>query len=199
MTVPPGKLPVTVTFLAMDARPDRTARAAPMPGLSLVRAEGCTTAFYRFLYDTVGGPWLWEYRRRMPQAELAAILADPAVAVVVLYANGTPAGYVEFDRRQAGVVDLAYFGLIPEFVGRGLGPWLLDWAVDRAWDDPATHRVTVNTCTFDHPAALSLYRRGGFDVVRREDRLVDDPRLTGLIPRHMAPHVPLATAPGEMR
>ena len=106
---------------------------------------------------------------------LAAILTDPAVEVYVLYVEGTPAGYAEIDRRDPKAVDLAYFGLLPEFTGKGLGPYLLSAALDIAWSsDP--ERVTVNTCTLDHPKALPLYQRFGFQPIRQEGRSIRDPR-----------------------
>ena len=75
----------------------------------------------------------------------------------------------------------AYFGLMPEFMGRRLGPYLLRWAVDAAWSTQPD-KVTVNTCTLDHPKALSLYQKVGFRPVRQEQKVVEDPRLSGLIP-----------------
>jgi GNAT superfamily N-acetyltransferase len=68
------------------------------------------------------------------------------------------------------MIDLAYFGLVPEAVGQGLGRFLLETAVHLAWDRPGATRVTVNTCSLDHPRALPLYQRAGFEPVRRETR-----------------------------
>ena len=99
----------------------------------------------------------------------------------MLYANGVPAGYAELDCRALPVVDLAYFGLMPEFIGRGLGAHLLTAAIENAWrHDP--EKLTVNTNNLDHPKALPLYQRLGFRPVRQEAQEVDDPRLSGLIP-----------------
>ena len=51
-----------------------------------------------------------------------------------------------------------------------LGRFLLGTAIHTAWEAPGTERVTVNTCTLDHPRALGLYQRMGFVPVRREER-----------------------------
>jgi len=188
--VRPGHLSVTITFLEMRDQPRPPPLPQPPGALALVRADPPTVSFYRYLYDTVGEPWLWHERRRMGDAELAAAVADPRVEVYVLYVSGTPAGYIEIDRREAPVADLAYFGLVPEFIGLKLGPWLLDWGIRRAWQDGTTI-LLVNTCTFDHPKALPLYRSMGFEPVREVTRTVRDPRADGVIPRHAAPHVPM--------
>ena len=82
------------------------------------------------------------------------------------------------DRRETGTCDLAYFGLVPEAVGRGLGSWFLATAVDMGWDHPGVERMTVNTNTLDHPRALGLYQKIGFHPIRREAarRLLTRPR-----------------------
>ncbi len=193
---PPGKLATVVTFLEMTARPLRPKRPAPLDKVALLRAEHCTLSFYRYLYNTVGERWLWEMRRRMSDRDLAANIQHPDVEIFVLYVAGVPAGYVELDRRTAGVADIAYFGLMPEFIGRGLGPWLLDWAIEAGWAGAGVERMTVNTCTFDHPKALLMYQRAGFVPVRQVPKIIDDPRLTGLMPRDCAPQIPFAAGAG---
>ena len=87
--------------------------------------------------------------------------------VFVLHVRGVPAGYVELDRRIEDEVEIAYFGLVPDFIGRGLGPALLGWALERAWSC-GPRRVWLHTCSLDHPKALAVYRRAGFEVYDRE-------------------------------
>ena len=38
--------------------------------------------------------------------------------------------------RKPPAAELAYFGLIPDFIGRGLGSFLLATAIDVAWSHP---------------------------------------------------------------
>lgn len=191
--LPPRTISTVITFLEMTERPSKPRKAAPVERMALLRAEHCTVSFYRYLYHTVGGPWLWEMRRRMPDDQLRTIIENPDVEIFVAYVAGVPAGFVELDRRQPGVADIAYFGLIPDFIGRGIGPWLLDWAVEAGWAVSGVEKMTVNTCTFDHPKALLMYQRAGFRPVRQLVRELEDPRLTGLFPRDAAPHVPLGS------
>lgn len=176
-----GMLDVEITHLEMRARPERPRLTAPAgPPLALIRAERLTLSFYRYLYDTVGGPWLWYERRVMDDERLTAILHDPKVQVTVLYCGGVPAGFYELDARIAGSVELAYFGLMPELIGRRFGPFLLDRAVEAAWTQQPD-RVWVHTCTLDHPKALALYQRAGFTPFRRDRIRIKDPRGMGLL------------------
>ena len=184
-----GGIDVVIAYLEMTAPPTRPTVPAPPAKLALLRAENPPVAFYRYLYDNVGEPWFWIDRRKLDDAALAAILADPLVELYVLYVGGVPAGYVELDRRTEPDINLAYCGLIPEFTGRGLGPWLLNWAVDAAWRH-RPRRLTVDTCTLDHPKALAVYQRAGFVPYRQERKTIDDPRRTGLIRPHFEPRRP---------
>jgi GNAT superfamily N-acetyltransferase len=159
---------VKTTYLQMFAHPQRTV-AAPRDGLAVVHASKPTIDFYRFLYDAVGRHWQWIDRKKLADVELARIVQDPRVEVHVLYVEGVPAGYAELDRRSTGDIELAYFGIVPEFIGQGLGKYLLHWAIDRAWSHrPA--RFWVHTCSLDHPAALPNYRKAGFTVYREETK-----------------------------
>jgi len=182
---PDGKLTVTVTYLEMTSMPKRVPRPAPARKLALLRADKIPVHFYRYLYNTVGGPWLWYERRVMSDAALRAIVRDSAVDIYVLYAEGVPAGYAELDRRsqakQENDIELAYFGLIPDFIGGGLGGYLLDWTIDTAWRH-APRRLWVNTCNLDHPRAFQTYQRAGFAPYKQITKVIDDPRVLGIIP-----------------
>jgi GNAT superfamily N-acetyltransferase len=155
---------VTTWYLEMRARPP-VRRPDPPRGIVLTRMDAPTPAEYRAVYDVVGGPWLWVDRRRMPPEELAEIVRHPGVEIVVARAEGELVGYYELDRRVPGECSLAYFGLAPAWIGKRVGSWLLERAVQQAWDGvggdrPA--RVIVHTCSLDHPRALRTYERAGF-------------------------------------
>ena len=175
---------VTVTFLRMDRPPAAPTRALPGDA-SLVHLARPSVPFYRYLYGTVGGPHLWWLRRAATDEALAALLADPGIAVCVLYRNGEPAGFFELDARSRPVVNLAYFGLMPFATGQGLGTAFLHAAVDMAWSWGA-RAVTVNTCTADHPRALPGYLKAGFAPVRTVHEVWDIPNRLGIIvPPHL--------------
>ncbi len=161
-----GWVESNVTFLEMRARPDRPPAAA-RDGVEVRRAVEPTVSFYRYLYGTVGGDWTWSGRHLMDDAALLANLRDPAVEINVLWVEGVPAGLMELDLRSKPEIELLYFGLIPDFIGRRLGRFALDWTVDRAWSfNPS--RLWVHTCDLDHPNALSVYQKAGFVIYDRQ-------------------------------
>jgi ribosomal protein S18 acetylase RimI-like enzyme len=179
-----GNLDITITYLEMTT-PPQDAPPHPPAGqrVALMRAERPPVSFYRFLYNTIGTPWLWWERRALDDGALARVIQDDRVEIYVLYVDGVPAGYAELDRRGEPEIDLAYFGIMPEYIGRGFGRYLLSSAIHMAWAY-APDKLTVNTNTLDHPRALPLYQKVGFTPVGQEIRTIIDPRLTGLIPTY---------------
>jgi GNAT superfamily N-acetyltransferase len=165
-----------VTYLEMTEPPRCASAGMPRPSLEIRHARACTVSFYRSLYDAVGGPWTWTERRLLADDELGRILADPRVEVHVLWADAVPAGYVELDRRREPDIEIAYFGLLPAFIGQGLGRYLLDRAIARAWRaGPA--RLWLHTCDLDHPRARAVYEAAGFRAYRsRRERVAAPPR-----------------------
>jgi len=171
-----GMIESVVTYLQMTVPPTAPPPPKPLGNLAILRAEKPNVAFYRFLYDGVGAMWRWYMRRAMRDAELAEIIEDDGVEVYVLYDGGVPAGYFELDLRRMPEIELAYFGLMPEFVGRGFGPLLLRQAIDTAWAR-GPERLWVHTCTEDHPKALAVYQKAGFQVYDQETHVIADPRI----------------------
>jgi GNAT superfamily N-acetyltransferase len=186
--VPAGKIAAVVTHLQMTEAPSLPRDANGDWMLRRVEAPGLD--WYRELYLRVGEPWLWFSRRRMNDAELAAIICSSLVEVYALAFEGNDEGLLELDFRTAAECELAFFGLTEKMIGTGAGRWLMNRALGLAWSRPVS-RVWVHTCTFDHPAALAFYQRAGFRAFRRQIEIVDDPRLDGTAPRDAAKHIPI--------
>jgi GNAT superfamily N-acetyltransferase len=183
----------TITYLEMLERPARPRVPTPLDRLALMQAEPCTVSFYRYLYDTVGEPWLWFERRIIDDAAVAAQIHRPAIEIFVLYVRGAPGGFFELDTAAPRETKLCYFGLIPDFIGRRLGPYLLQAAIDRAWSRPID-RFWLHTSTFDHPKALRVYQQAGFVVYARRQVRFEDPRDHGILPRTAGHRLGLPTA-----
>ncbi|MCR9124627.1 MAG: GNAT family N-acetyltransferase [Rhodobacteraceae bacterium] len=188
--VAPGYVAAVVTHLEMRA--PAPVRPVPAPaGVVLRRVERPSLAWYRALFLRVGGQeWLWTSRLEMDDATLGETLADPLQEVWAVTLNGADEGLLELDFRTEGACELAFFGLTRALIGSGTGRWLMNAAIHRAWSRPIG-LFHVHTCTFDHPGALSFYRRSGFVPVRQEIETYADPRLTGLLPADAGPHIPM--------
>lgn len=164
-------LPVVVTHLEL-APTDWTRRgSAPAVQIDIVRETAPSASDYLDLYDRVGRPWLWYERRLLGNDALHALLDRPGHEVHVARHDGELVGYFELYEDE-----LVFFGLTPGFVGRRIGPWLLDRAIERGWQR-GSQRLILNTNTVDHPRALDTYRKAGFRIMRREEKALQDPRV----------------------
>jgi GNAT superfamily N-acetyltransferase len=129
---------------------------------------------YRRLYQTVGGPWHWVDRNAWSDERLAAYLSRDTVSVWECTAGDASAGYFELELHSDGSAEIAYFGLAPEFIGRGIGKGLLTRAAEEAWA-LGPSRVWLHTCTLDSPRALPNYLARGFEPFRQETYVVQLP------------------------
>ena len=187
--VPAGKVAAVVTCLDMSKKPALRDERADAPW-QLRRVERPDVSWYRGLYSRVGADWLWFSRLAMSRGELESILLSHDVEVYALSAGGCDEGFLELDFRAPGICELAFFGLTATVQGQGAGRWLMNRVLARAWDRAIT-RLWVHTCTLDHPGALEFYIRSGFRPYSRRIEVFDDPRLSGLVPHHAAPHIPV--------
>ena len=186
-TVADGELAAVVTYLEMRAPAEPV---VPSSSLSLRRVEVPQPEHYRELFRLIGAPWLWFSRLIMDDSHLASIIQHPKVELHSVVQEEREVGMIELDFREPHECELSFIGLIPELSGKGHGKWLLAEAVKRAWRE-GVDRVHVHTCSLDHPAALSAYRRAGFTPYTRAIERFPDPRLLGVLPRDCAPQIPL--------
>jgi GNAT superfamily N-acetyltransferase len=189
--LPPGKIAAVATYLEMP-RASAPIPAAPIDAAGRWRLEKLAgdVPRYRALFASVGQPWLWFSRASMSDAQVRAIIDDPAVHAFAFVMDGRDWGMLELDFRSPDECELAFLGLVPDAIGQGLGQTLIAEAIRRAFAQPIA-RLWLHTCTLDHPSALPFYIRAGFRPFRRALEVADDPRLTGRMPRDAAPNVPL--------
>lgn len=133
-------------------------------GLSFKTMEATDVAFYRFLYSSVGEQWRWRDRLSLSDNELEALLVAPDTSVHVLSVNDVPAGYIELVQSEE-LTEIAYFGLRPDYIGKGLGKHLLSYGIAQAWNN-GTQRLWVHTCNLDGPYALDNYIKRGFSIYK---------------------------------
>jgi GNAT superfamily N-acetyltransferase len=137
------------------------------PAVSFVPRPAITTEHYRRLYRAVGNAWYWHDRNAWTDERLATYLASPNVYIWEALVDRETAGYFEIERHDDDGVEIAYFGLVDAFMGRGLGKAMLTRAAREAWALDAK-LVWLHTCTLDSPRALPNYKARGFEEVRKE-------------------------------
>jgi GNAT superfamily N-acetyltransferase len=144
-------------------------RAAAVPaGVEFREVQRDKAAWSSRMYREVGAPWHWVDRASWTEAQWSAWTDRPEHTLILAEEHGVAAGYLELEAQGEGRVEIAYFGLLPHAVGRGIGGALLSEGIRRAWADSSTTRVWVHTCDLDGPAALPNYRSRGMEVFATE-------------------------------
>jgi GNAT superfamily N-acetyltransferase len=152
---------VTRTFLEMRDRTELNPKPLPTADAAISRVSPCTPAQYRELYTRIGAAWHWRDRHIWSDDRLEQQLLKPSVSVWELRVGRELGGYFELEMQDGFSVEIVYFGLTPEFMGKGYGAALLSRATEEAFALGAK-RVWLHTCTLDSPQALPNYKARGF-------------------------------------
>ncbi len=187
--LPKGKLANVVTCLEMLSKPPAKDTSLA-DGFCLRRFSGADLSIFRELFKAIGENNMWFSRLFMTDEKLAEILDNPQVESYALCQSEKPIGMLELNFTEMPNCELAFFGLIPDTIGLGLGRTLMNIAITKAWEKPI-NRFWVHTCHFDHPAAVAFYKRSGFTPYSLMVEIHDDPRQTGHMDKTASPNVAL--------
>jgi GNAT superfamily N-acetyltransferase len=161
------KQEVTTTYLEMTSPDQLSLKSARREDVLVMRAEIPSPDLNHFLFMSVGLRWQWYSRLAWHRNDWEQYLNSSSVQTWVGYTRGTPFGYFELEKQTNADVEIKFFGLLPAFIGQGLGGYLLSCTIEKAWAMGAS-RVWVHTCTLDHPSALTNYQNRGFKVYKVE-------------------------------
>ncbi len=156
-----------IYYLEMADRSAFRPKPGP-PGFQVERVTPADPRLNQQFYRDVGGPWQWTDRLSWSEDDWHRYVARDELQTWIGYQSDTAVGYFELESQSGGDVEIAYFGLLPTYIGQGLGGPFLSAAVNHAWATPGTRRVWVHTCADDHEHALENYRRRGFQVFKIE-------------------------------
>ncbi len=186
-SIPAGHLAAVVTYLQMTA----PAMTDPKPFPEGITGTHGTLDIvsYRALYRAVGAPWLWTSRLEMKDDALADILGDDAIEQWVIRQGNKAIGLVELDFRKPNECELAYFGILKDATGQGLGGPMMALAQSCAFGREIG-RFFVHTCHLDDPRALAFYQKAGFVPYQTAVEVFADPRLSGTHPTSAGSHIP---------
>jgi GNAT superfamily N-acetyltransferase len=160
---------IVTTYLEMRSPDELRPKRCPDERFEIREEKEHDWRFNRDLYLAVGEMWSWNDKRIWTDEQWKDYGLAPELRTFAAYYDNSLAGYYELRRDEAGGVEIAYFGLLPEFIGRGLGGAFLTSAIEEAWRiSPPITRVWVHTCNFDHPAALANYQARGMTIYKQE-------------------------------
>ena len=169
-----SSIEVTRTYLEMRDPSELQRARSNDPRICVEQVHECPSSLFRYLYVEVGRNYYWIDRLPWTDEDIARHLLQPENSLWLMTYDGKTAGYFELRKCEDGSIEIAYFGLLQDFLGRGLGKHLLTCATEQAWADGA-NRVWLHTCTLDDPAAMPNYLKRGFRPLKTERYLADLP------------------------
>jgi GNAT superfamily N-acetyltransferase len=167
---------VRTTYLEMTSPSDLRPPETQVDGITVSPVSIPCPELNRFLYEVVGRDWHWTYRLPWSPQRWKAYVARNELSTWLGIREGMTVGYFELEMQDGGSIEIKIFGLVPQYVGKGLGGMLLTKAIRTAWDAGAS-RVWVHTCTLDAPAALPNYLARGLRIYKEETETVRSPDI----------------------
>lgn len=167
MTNTEAKQEVTIYYLKMAKKPDNFKPHGKEFAIKKMENPIDPEVFFK-LYCSVGTKHQWTDRLRLTTKELSHIINDPKSSIYLLQHEGKTVGFSELV-QEGNYIELLYFGLKSEEVGKGLGPLFLQIMINQAWSH-SPQWVQLNTCSLDHPKALPLYLSKGFVMTESKPR-----------------------------
>lgn len=163
-----------VTYLQMTSPEQLVPGRRPPAPMEMDEVGTESGPLVRATYSRIAAPHGWISRSNWSDEDWAELISRASIQAWLACVGGEIAGMVELEARS-GEVEIAVFGLVPEFVGRGYGGHLLTLATLLAWesnspDGTPTRRVWLHTSSRDHPHAKRNYERRGFRPFRTEHR-----------------------------
>ena len=122
----------------------------------------------KFFYKNVGKKHHWVDRLIWSEEQWIDYVSDQKVRTYVLKDKDDLAGYFELIfHNDKNEVEIAYLGLLEEYINKKLGSYLLSSAIKNSFS-LKPKRVWVHTCSLDHKNALKNYISRGMKVFKKE-------------------------------
>ncbi len=122
----------------------------------------------KFFYKQVGKKHRWFDRLEWNDQKWINYVGSEKVETYVLNDNENLVGYFELIQQvEKKECEIGYFGVLPEFVGKKYGGFLLSEAIKKCFE-LQSNRVWVHTCSLDHKNALKNYLNRGMEIFKEE-------------------------------
>ena len=123
----------------------------------------------KFFYTQVGKKYRWIDRLSWPDEKWIKYISNKNLETYVISNSEDLVGFFELlynpDLKET---EISYFGLLEEYIGKGIGGYALSEAIKKSFDKDI-NRVWLHTCTLDHPNALKNYIARGMTVFKKEN------------------------------
>ena len=123
----------------------------------------------KFFYKQVGKNHRWLDRLSWSDKKWINFISNENLETYVISSSEDLVGFFELIYNpKLKEIEISYFGLLEEYIGKGIGGYALSEAIKRSFEKNIK-RVWLHTCTLDHPNALKNYIARGMTVFKKEN------------------------------
>ena len=123
----------------------------------------------KFFYKQVGKKHRWLDRLNWSDEKWINYISNKNLDTYIISDSENLVGFFELlNNPHLSETEISYFGLLEEYIGRGIGGYALSVAIRKSFEKDIK-RVWLHTCTLDHPNALRNYIARGMKVFRKEN------------------------------
>ena len=121
----------------------------------------------KFFYKQIGKKHQWIDRLVWQDKDWIKHVSNENLKTYILKEDEELVGFFEliFDKNEC---EIAYFGILEEYIGKSLGGYLLSEAIKIAFEKKMK-RIWVHTCSLDHPNAFLNYKARGMKIFKTEE------------------------------
>ena len=152
-------------YLEINSIKNLNIKTLPSNNLTLKETSKNVFDLNKFFYKQIGKNHQWVDRLTWQDKNWIDYVSNQNLKTFVLLMNNEYIGYFEliFDKTDC---EIAYFGVLEEFIGKGYGGFLLSKALTIAFQK--ANRVWVHTCSLDHLNAIKNYKSRGMKIFKTE-------------------------------
>ena len=122
----------------------------------------------KFFYREIGKKHRWVDRLSWSNDTWINYLNNKNLHTCVLKKNDDLVGYYEkIYYEESNEFEIAYFGIMEEYIGKGYGGFLLSEALESCLKEKVS-RIWVHTCSLDHENAIKNYLARGMKLYKEE-------------------------------
>ena len=152
-------------YLEINSIEDLKTKQMPSDNFFLKEADKDKFDLNKFFYKQIGKKHEWIDRLIWQDKNWMDYTSDKNLKTFVLQNNNDLVGYFEliFNGNDC---EIAYFGILEEYIGKGYGGFLLSEALRIGFNH--AKRIWVHTCSLDHPNAIENYKSRGMKIFKTE-------------------------------
>ena len=156
------------SYLEIKSINELLVKNKPFSGLNLEKVNPPDFQLNKFFYKEIGKKHNWTDRLVWNDKKWINYLENSGVNTYILKYNKDFIGYFEqiIDKEKLDC-EIAYFGILEEYIGKKLGGYLLSEAIKISFNI-GSKRIWVHTCSLDHKNALQNYLSRGMKVFKSE-------------------------------